>query len=92
MSKPYKARTLNGAQRMVRWLQRQRGEDAELIKRLDEQNKLLAMLAADGPCFTEPTLVWKANGIRDRTLAKLGLAPDGKLLKPESEPTHEQHD
>jgi hypothetical protein len=75
---PYKAKTLSGAQTRVRQLLKQREEYSELIGRFRRERKLLAMLAAKGPCFYNPLDAFEAENIRDRILAnECRLKPDG---------------
>jgi hypothetical protein len=78
--KTYKATSLTGAQTQVRRLRRQRRELVKLVELYNFQRQQLAKLAADGPCFDNPLIVWEAKRIRDRILKDMGLRADGKFL------------
>ena len=78
--KLYKAKSLAGAEMRVRELQRQLREANEILERWAMERKLLAKLAAKGPCFDNPLIVFDAEKIRDGILKNCGLAPDGKFL------------
>lgn len=93
--KPYKAKSLAGAQRKARELQRDnqrlRKQIADLgryLVRAQHVQRMLARLAAKGPAFDNPIIVWEAEAIRDQLLAELGLSPDGEPLPkpPEKSP------
>lgn len=82
--KPYKAKSLAGAQRKARELQRDNqqlyAEIADLkryLVREQHASRMLARLAAKGPAFDNPLIAWEAEQLRDRILAELGLNPDG---------------
>lgn len=51
-----------------------------LLDVLRSQNIQLAKLAAKGPAFFNPLEVMAAEGVRDRILKDLGMAPDGSFL------------
>lgn len=85
--RPYKAKSLAGAQRKVRQLQRDNQqlsnavkEFAQLFGRAEHEKRMLARLAAKGPAFDNPLIAWEAEALRDRILAGLGLKPDGSPL------------
>lgn len=75
--KPYKAKSLSGAQALVRALLKQREETAELLTRFYQERNALAMLAANGPCFNNPLVAMEAKQIRNRVLAEMNINPDG---------------
>jgi hypothetical protein len=66
--KPYKAKSLESAQRMVRNLKRQIATRDDLLNQFDYERKLMAQLAADTPQFFSPHVVIEAKRIRDRLL------------------------
>ncbi len=74
MRKPYTAKSLSGAQKRVRQLQRQVAERDELLNRWDHERRLLARLASkpNDPIRTQPFLnpltFLEAEQIRDRIL------------------------
>jgi ATPase subunit of ABC transporter with duplicated ATPase domains len=87
--KPYKPKSLAGAARKVRQLQRAadqlRSELNDLrryLVREQHTSRLLARLAATGPAFTNPIIAWEAQARRDQILAELGLNPDGSPMTP----------
>lgn len=67
--RPYKARTLSGAEREVRQLRRQLARTCELLERYARDRRLLAMLAAKTPQFDNPLLAMEAERVRDDVLA-----------------------
>ncbi len=67
--KPYTAKSLASAQRVVRQLRKQIKERDELLTRFDIERRLLARLAADTPQFSNPMDLWAAKRIRDRILS-----------------------
>ena len=79
--KLYKAKSLDGAEKRVRELQRQLREASEILERWANERKALAKLAAKGPCFFNPLEAFAAETIRDEILFHCGLAPDGKFLE-----------
>jgi hypothetical protein len=76
-SRPYKARSLTGAQARVRMLEKQRDQ-------AHYECQQLAKLAATGPTFFNPMDVWNAEAIRDRILLACGLNPDGSFIPKEA--------
>lgn len=87
--KPYVAKTITGAQRKVRELQRDieqlRAELADVdryLVREQHTSRLLARLAATGPAFDNPLIAWEAEERRNKILAELGLNPDGTPILP----------
>lgn len=66
--KPYKARTITGAQARVRQLMKLVDEQATLLLKFSNQKKLLARLAADTPQFYNPLEVMEAKQLRDSLL------------------------
>lgn len=66
--KPYKAKSLIGAQRRVRELQKQVRDRDNLLNTFDKERRLLAELSADTPQFYNPLVVMEAKQIRDRIL------------------------
>jgi hypothetical protein len=85
--KPYKAKTLSGAQAYVRMLLKQRERADEMIGRIAaERDRLrierrqLAMAAGTG-CFSNPLEAMAARTLRDQILRdECGLLPDGTPL------------
>lgn len=82
--KPYKAKSIEGAQRKVRQLQRDNEQlRAELayvdryLVREQHTSRLLARLAAKGPAFDNLMVALEAETRRDQILAELGMNPDG---------------
>lgn len=81
-TKPYRAKTLSGAQTYVRMLIKSRAEIVELLERYAVERKQMAMLAADGPTFTSPLQAMAAKMLRDQILRdECRLNPDGTPLK-----------
>lgn len=76
----YKARSLKGAERRVRELLKQRAYHIEILENWNKERKLLAKLAAEGPCFDNPLIAHEAKKIRDHILSLMNLGPDGKFL------------
>lgn len=66
--KPYKAKSLKGAEAMVRRLRQQIAQRDDLLDRFDHERKMLAKLSADTPQFYNPMIVMEAKQIRDRIL------------------------
>lgn len=80
--KPYKAKTLSGAQSRVRDLEKVRAKMEKLLRQYQQERRLLAMLAADGPCFDNPIVVAEAKQMRNNVLRiECRLTPDGKYLQ-----------
>lgn len=71
--KPYQAKSLSGAQYMVRKHRRLISEMHGLLNQFDRERKLLARLAAETPQFSNPLEVYEAQKIRDRILS--GITP-----------------
>jgi hypothetical protein len=68
MNKPYKAKTLSGAERRVRELQGQVVALNELLDRWKQERVLLAKLAAADPMFLNPLEAMAAETLRDQLL------------------------
>jgi hypothetical protein len=69
--KKYKAKSLAGAQRRVRDLERQISERNTLLERWAHERLMLAKLAAETPQFFNPLTVMEAQQIRDAILEPL---------------------
>lgn len=88
-SKPYRAKTLSGAQAYVRMLLKQRERTHRLLEQIDQERKqllvdrrTLAKLAAKGPCFYNPLEAFAAETLRDNILRiECSLTPDGKYIR-----------
>jgi hypothetical protein len=86
--KAYTARSIDGAQSYCRMLLKQRQRAQSLLsqfananKRLKEDRKQLAKLAAEGPCFDNPLVIYEVKQLRDQILRdECGLNPDGTFL------------
>lgn len=85
LRKPYQAKSINGAQRRVRQLQKQLDECHRLLGQFAKERLLLAKLAATGPAFFNPLEAFAAEDVRDKILAQNGMNSDGtfknKLVK-----------
>jgi hypothetical protein len=89
MSKPYKAKSISGAQARVRQLEKQVADCSRYLgmanereKKLKSERQVLAKLAAKGPCFYNPLDAWAAETLRDEILrTECGLNPDGTYIK-----------
>lgn len=80
-TKPYKAKTISGAQAYVRMLQKSRSEIVALLERYAVERRMMAMLAADGPAFMNPLEAMAAKVKRDEILRdECHLNPDGSPL------------
>ena len=66
--KPYVAKSISGAQRKVRELQRQIVQRDALLHEWHMERVQLAKLAADTPQFYNPLFAMEAKQIRDRIL------------------------
>lgn len=66
--KPYKAKSLSGAQARVRQLSKQVAERDELLERWNYERRMLAKLAAETPQFFNPLVAMEAKQIRDTIL------------------------
>jgi len=64
----YRAKSITGAQRRVRDLERQVQERDALLERWNKERQLLARLAAKGPAFFNPLEAMYAEKIRDEIL------------------------
>jgi hypothetical protein len=80
MSKPYTAKSLAGAQRRVRELEKQIKELDKALGRRMEECKILAKLAAKGPTFFNPLEIWEAEKVRDHELRNMNMNPDGTFI------------
>lgn len=81
MKKPYKAKSLTGARRRVRVLEKLMESQRDLLDQYADDRKTLAKLAAEGPTFFNPLHVMAAKGLRNSILANMGLNPDGTFKK-----------
>lgn len=68
--KPYKAKSLKSAERMVRNLRRQIKERDDLLKEFSTNLKTLAKLSAETPQFFNPLDVMQAKRLRDFILSQ----------------------
>jgi hypothetical protein len=68
VSKPYKAKSITGAQIRVRQLERLLGKYKDLVNKFDKDRILLAKLAAKTPQFFDPLVAMEAEQLRDRIL------------------------
>jgi len=66
--KPYKAKSLSGAQARVRLLMRRIDRYEELLDQMKYERLMLAKLSSKEPMFYNPLDVWQAEAIRDRVL------------------------
>lgn len=66
--KPYKAKSLSGAQARVRQLMKHIDTYESICVRMRAELIACAKLAADGPAFSNPLDVMDAKRIRDRVL------------------------
>lgn len=78
-TKPYKAKSISGAERKVRRLQKTVAEYEAIIDRFKHEQMMLAKLAATGPAFMNPFNVIAAEKLRDDLLRREGMNPDGKF-------------
>ena len=80
--KPYKARSIEGAETRVRQLQKQYDDLDKLARKYHLERNLLAMLSATGPCFNNPLEAMMAEQVRDDVLRiSCRLNPDGTQIK-----------
>lgn len=80
---PYRARTLAGATKRVRRLQKMLREYGAEMREMVAERRALAKLAAEGPAFHNPLEAMAAERLRDRILAhECGLKHDGSPLAP----------
>ncbi len=68
--KPYKAKSLSGAQSRVRQLSKQVAERDQLLERWSYERRMLAKLAAETPQFFNPLVAMEAKQIRDEILSR----------------------
>lgn len=80
IDKPYKAKSITGAQDYVRRLLKLRRETEALLDSYARDRIMLAKLAAEGPIFFNPIYVAEAKNIRDEILKSLGMNPDGTFI------------
>lgn len=79
--KPYKAKSLAGAQARVRQLLKLQEEAVQLLDRFANERDLLAKLAATGPAFYNPLHAAAASKIRDEILSqRFNMNPDGSPI------------
>lgn len=92
--KPYNPKTIEGAKRRVRELQKQISDCTRWLERQDREiealkrdRRSLAMLSGIG-CFWNPLDAFSAQALRDRILRdECNMEPNGKPLpKPPTEP------
>lgn len=77
-AKPYRAKTLSGAQTYVRNLKRQLEHVTRLFEDAHDDRVAVAKLSADGPCFNNPLEAAAAKVRRDKILRDwCRLNPDG---------------
>lgn len=67
----YKAKTITGAERRVRQLERNLKEAHRVLDRVISERNVLARLAAETPQFSNPLDVREAKAIRNRILSNL---------------------
>lgn len=77
MKKPYKAKSLKGAERRVRELMRICDSWRQVAEQFNSERLMLAKLAAKGPTFFNPLDAMAAEKVRDEILDRLGINPDG---------------
>lgn len=75
--KPYKPRSLKGAEVYVRNLRSQLDDMNRYLVREQHTSRLLARLSATGPAFNNLLVALEARSRRDQILAELGMNPDG---------------
>lgn len=81
MRKPYKTKSLKSAEREVRKCRRLYEETIALLDQYAKDRKLMAMLAAEGPCFDNPLVIYEAKRLRDQILKlECQVNPDGTFL------------
>lgn len=71
--KPYRATSLNAAEREVRMLRKQRVETHALLETFARDRLHFAMLASRTPLFDNPLVVMDAEKRRDQLLREKGL-------------------
>jgi hypothetical protein len=77
----YQGKTLSGATRRVRQLEKQIAERDATIEACAQAVAMLAKLAAKGPAFFSPLAAMEAEKLRDKILDILGMNPDGTFQK-----------
>lgn len=78
--KLYKARSIAGAERRVRNLQKLLGFYEAITRQYTHELIMLAKLAATGPAFTNPSEVVAAERLRDELLRRNSMNPDGTFI------------
>lgn len=68
--RPYKAKSISGAQDMVRRLRKQIAERDALLTRFDRERRLMAKLASDDAKFFNPVEAWEATRLREELLRR----------------------
>lgn len=66
--KKYKFKSLDGAVRRVKQLEKINAQNTAYVNDLIYERDLLARLAAEEPMFSNPLEVWNAKHVRDRIL------------------------
>lgn len=86
--KPYTAKSIAGAQRRVRELEKHIVNLDSIIgywidreKNCANLCKILARLAARGPAFFNPLEAMAAENVRDGILREMGMNPDGTFIE-----------
>lgn len=70
-------KSIDGAVRKIRTLEKAIVQYQRICDRLEFEKRQLAKLAATGPVFFNPLDAIAAEKLRDETLARIGLNPDG---------------
>lgn len=73
-------KTLAGAERRVRRLEKVLHEYGEMCCRKDAEKQLLAKLAATGPAFFNPLEAAAAEMLRDEILRRMNMRSDGTFI------------
>jgi hypothetical protein len=88
MKTKHRFKSIEGAVRRIRQLEKIIEQYRDISGDLsadnqifDQDRKLMARLAADGPCFDNPLIIYEAKCLRDRLLAMQRLTPDGKYME-----------
>lgn len=79
--RPYKAKSLSGAQRKVRELLKRLEAYDQVLTRFHTERLILAKLAAKGPAFYNPIEAARAEALRDKLLKQQGMNPDGSRIQ-----------
>lgn len=82
--KAYTAKSLAGAQRRVRELERHVRDRDALLDQWARERKLLAMFAAETPQFHNPLVVYEAKKMRDMILAQRPNDPSSATRPPKA--------